>query len=276
MAYALTQDKRAQRRGLIPKAAYLLGFFLSLLLTFRSADAAAGADDTTQSGPRFVELYQQARTAYLEARYIEAVEALTAAYALQAEPRILFNIAQAYRKAGEAVRARQYFAQYLEADKNISAEKKAEVDGYLSELSATSSGPAEVASNSAALPRVLLSAPPIRLESGTGKTESVVRSRWSQILGALLITGGAGLLGSGAAFFALDGRCTQEPVFPSVECGRVYEMTTPGATQVGVAGALLVSGVLSLVVPYVHAKQAAHRSPARQHPLKLALHLATK
>ncbi|MFO0578060.1 MAG: hypothetical protein U1A78_28970 [Polyangia bacterium] len=49
-------------------------------------------------------------------------------------------------------------------------------------------------------------------------------------------SGGVGLLASGITFLALEGRCTEPPVPPAVQCGRLYQLLTPGAVQTALGG----------------------------------------
>lgn len=244
---------------------------LSLLLAVRAAHADPEAAGAPPSDSAFTAHYQQAHAAYEDGRYHDAVDALLAAYALRAEPRILFNIAQAYRKVGDAALARRYFESYLDADKGISSEKKIEVESYLRELAA----PAERL-RTAPSAAVAVLAQPMRADipvavavADAGRTAGL--PRWSKGLGALFIAGGAGLIASGATFLALDGQCTHDPVPPMVQCRHIYQTTAAGAAQVGAAGALWVSGVLTLVVPLARSRSAA--SSAGSNRTRVALRM---
>jgi hypothetical protein len=169
----------------------------------------------------------------LDGRYAAAIEDLLVAYKIQPAPRLLFNVAQSYRKLGDAPRAKQYFEQYLATETEISAEKKAQVERYIAELTAQ---PALLASRQL-LPKAATPVPYRVL-------------RWQKVLGGLLIVSGVGLLAPGISFLAIDGRCTAEPVFPAVECDRIYSLLLPGAALTAVGGSLTIAGTLTLVIPY--------------------------
>lgn len=76
-----------------------------------------------------------------------------------------------------------------------------------------------------------------------------------------MLVAGGGLVASGAAFVALDGNCTDEPMAPALVCGRVYRLLTPGAAQLGIGGGLLLGGALSIMIPHLRAART-HRGSA--------------
>src|SRR5438105_3902618 len=105
------------------RLAQLLCLLLSIFLLSRHAAAEEpGAEASPESA--FTHLYERAVASYQAERYAAAVEDLLAAYQLQPEPRLLFNIAQSHRKMGDIRKAGQYFEQYLEVDKDISVGMK--------------------------------------------------------------------------------------------------------------------------------------------------------
>lgn len=221
-----------------------LSICLSLCLSVHSqrAVAAEATEGAAPADSTFAVLYERASAAYKERRYAAAVTDLLTAYKLQPEPRLLFNIAQSYRKMGELQKARQFFEQYLEADKDASAETRSEVRDYLVELA--------VQKQAAALPARISPTPtpdgppPYRM------------ARWQKVLGALLVIGGGVGLASGSTFLALDGQCTAAPIPPAAECGRIYQLLAPGAAQIAVGGGLFTAGVLTLVLPAVKERRA--------------------
>jgi hypothetical protein len=170
------------------------------------------------------------------------IEDLLVAYKMQPEPRLLFNIAQSHRKLGESAKAKEYFTQYLKADKDISAEKRGEIERYLAEL------------------RVL----PPRSNPALVEVGPIVPKvpLWPKVLGPLLIVGGAGVAISGITFLALDGKCSVPPEPLALECGRVYQLFNAGVAQTALGGGLLLAGTLTLVIPYAvtaRARRAASR-----------------
>ena len=59
------------------------------------------------------QLYKEAREAYSDKRYLEAITLLKRAYELDPDPTILFNIARAYQNAGLYDDAKEYYDQVL-------------------------------------------------------------------------------------------------------------------------------------------------------------------
>jgi tetratricopeptide (TPR) repeat protein len=98
---------------------------LALLLTALPVRAGGPGDFKTR--------YTLALALYEAQRYEESIPEFQAAYKIDARPALLFNIAQAYRKAGRPKEAIEYYDRYLEADPKIDAETRRKVDGYLAE-----------------------------------------------------------------------------------------------------------------------------------------------
>ncbi len=77
--------------------------------------------------------YDLALALYQAQRFEEAIPEFQAAYEVEARPGLLFNIAQAYRKAGHPREALQYYERYLTSDPQIDSETRHKVDGYVTE-----------------------------------------------------------------------------------------------------------------------------------------------
>lgn len=245
---------------------HILSLLLGLLAIGERAFADGAVSAAASAEASFAELYERALAAYQAGRYTAAIEDLIAAYKLQPEPSLLFNIAQSYRKLGDFRKAKQFFERHQEQDKGISAELKAEVQGYLAEFAAQelrSSGGTTTAAPP--IPIAPQASSQLMVRSGP---ESYRVTRWHKLLGSLLILGGTGLTASGVTFLAIDGQCTEDPVLPAVECGRVYQLLAPGAAQAAVGSSLLVAGVLTLVIPYVKFARSQHTLLDRESRLR--------
>lgn len=253
-----------------------MGLLSSPLGLGRRAEAVEAVAAPPESAFNF--FYERAIASYRAGRYAAAIEDLLIAYKLQPEPRLLFNIAQSQRKLGDAAKARQFFSQYLAEDKEISAEKRAEIERALGELDAelatSRARAAHVAPPQASptppAPSALPTSPSPTTQPAASAPEQRAYPvpRWQKALGSLLIIGGAGVLIPGVTFLALDGRCTQPPVAPAVECGRVYDLLLPGAAQTAVGSSLLVAGVLTLVIPYARAARLQSSSLKKDPPAR--------
>lgn len=95
--------------------------------------------------------------------------------------------------------------------------------------------------------------PPFKLQEGKDQVVIVVneakrgpRPKWRVAIGGAFLVGGLAMLGFGGRMLYLDGRCTETPVSPSVQCKNVFDTTTIGAVLT-VGGGLLALGGLTLV-----------------------------
>ena len=217
---------------------------------------AAGADESASSPPgaSFDTLYTRAAAAYQAGRYAAAIDDLLAAYKLAPEPRLLYNLAQAYRKLGDLNKAEQFFRQYLETDPAIPAERQQEVVRRLEELKGQV--PAAIAPALVA-PAVSFLRAPETVRGDRARAPSFLK-----VAGSLMFVAGGGLVAAGAAFVALDGNCTAEPMAPALVCGRVYRLLAPGAAQLGIGGGLLLGGALSIMIPHLRAARVHKYSVA--------------
>ena len=215
---------------------------------------AASAGESASSPPSalFDTLYTRAAAAYQDGRYAAAIDDLLAAYKLAPEPRLLYNLAQAYRKLGERQKAEQFFRQYLETDPAIPAARRQEVARRLDELKEQAAvTPALIA------PAVSPLSSPEKAKSDSARAPSFLK-----VAGSLMFVAGGGLVAAGAAFVALDGTCTAEPMAPALVCGRVYRLLAPGAAQLGIGGGLLLGGTLSVMIPHLRTARVRHDSVA--------------
>jgi hypothetical protein len=76
----------------------------------------------------------QAREAYAAGSYKDALDIYTKLYAEKLHPTFLRNIGRCYQNLGEPERAISSFREYLRKAKDMSAEERQEVDGYIEEM----------------------------------------------------------------------------------------------------------------------------------------------
>ena len=119
----------------------------------------ARADDRTEARAH----YDKATTAYALGRYADAAGEFEQAFALKADPALLYNAAQAYRLAGRRDRALELYRNYLRVF-GRRAEHAADVEWHIGELeklakgNATTTTPVEHASLTVAPPPPSMSA----------------------------------------------------------------------------------------------------------------------
>jgi len=75
-----------------------------------------------------------ARENFAAGRYREALELFAKLYAEKLHPNYLRNIGRCYQNLGEPDKAITSFRDYLRKAKNVSADERAEVEGYIAEM----------------------------------------------------------------------------------------------------------------------------------------------
>lgn len=110
----LRQKTRRQVRGLAV-----------VLVLFFGSGAAHAADWKTH--------YDLALALYQAQKFEDSIPEFQAAYKLMQNPGLLFNLAQAYRKAGHPREAIEYYDLYLSATPQLNEEIRHKVDSYLAE-----------------------------------------------------------------------------------------------------------------------------------------------
>jgi hypothetical protein len=76
----------------------------------------------------------QAREDFAAGRYQDALDIFVKLYAEKLHPVYLRNIGRCYQNLGDADKAISAFREYLRKGKGISADERAEVDGYIKEM----------------------------------------------------------------------------------------------------------------------------------------------
>jgi len=108
-----------------------MAFLVSMLLVALSlaGSAAAADDDARAHHRRGVELYGRGR-------FVEALAEFEGAYALHANPGLLFNLGQTHYQLGHYALALQALHQYLATATNLTEERSADVREQLEDLKA--------------------------------------------------------------------------------------------------------------------------------------------
>lgn len=176
----------------------------------------------------FSETYGRGVEQYKLGAYASAIEAFQAAHAIRPQPRLLFNIAQCYRKLDALDDSIGYFEKYLQADPDTSPEVRAEVQAYLSELRAKQHARA-VAQQTSRVIVIAKEKPAPRAYLPLGVVSGVL---------------GLGGLAVGGAFIGINGTCADVPTPPALECARLYNSLTPGIVLTAVGGSLAVIGTV--------------------------------
>lgn len=121
---------------------------LSFLVLAAAVAVAPAA--RAQPSPEAERAFQEGEMSYRLGRYAEAIAAFENAYRLSSAPKLLFNIAQAYRKRFEVVgdptdlrRSRELYQSYLRSDPTTT--QRSEVRAILVEIEARLADPAVAA-----------------------------------------------------------------------------------------------------------------------------------
>lgn len=84
-----------------------------LLLCIACTLFASSAQAQESSSEEAMALYERGSEAFNRGEFIESAELLEQAYALEADPTLLYNIARAYESAGDLAQAREAYERYL-------------------------------------------------------------------------------------------------------------------------------------------------------------------
>ena len=107
---------------------------VALLALFLFAGAFAGTARADKAAEHVMEL--KARENFAAGRYGEALDLFAKLYAETLHPVYLRNIGRCQQKLREPTKAIDAFQDYLAKEKKISAEERAEIEGYMKEVAA--------------------------------------------------------------------------------------------------------------------------------------------
>lgn len=117
---------------MVSAARFTVGAVLVLLAGAQARGDELGELTPKQKLARALAHFEAGRAHYKLARYEEAIHDFVESYHFQPEPLLLFNLAQAARKAGHRDLALAKYREFVRAQPH--AEQRGEADGYIAEL----------------------------------------------------------------------------------------------------------------------------------------------
>jgi hypothetical protein len=161
--------RRAFAFGPLPLPLLLLLLFEAPAVAADVAQAARGQAPASGDSTSAASHFERGARAYESGRFDEAIASFEHAYALDPEPILLFNIAQAYRRLGNTEQALHHYRRYHDSAPP-NAPDQADAERRIVELEAarTSAGPGVTSPNQ----RVVLGAPP----AAADRASTIVRS----------------------------------------------------------------------------------------------------
>ncbi|MEA2700461.1 MAG: Tetratricopeptide repeat [Myxococcales bacterium] len=169
----------------------------------------------------------QAREDFAAGRYQEAVDIFAKLYAEKLHPNYLRNIGRCYQNLGQPEKAISAFREYLRKAKTVSADERAEVEGYIKEMedlearkqAPPATPPPSASSPASPLPPAALMPVAAPADSATLATtpapaaaaneSSPIYTRWWfwGIVGGVVLAGVAGLGAAGVFTSHKDAAC---------------------------------------------------------------------
>jgi tetratricopeptide (TPR) repeat protein len=210
----------------------------------------------------FKERYDKAVATFKMGQYGKAIEEFQALYEIKPVPIILFNLAQAHRKAGHLAQALDLYERYLREDPKT--ELRPEAEGYIKEVEAgllaervaRKQAEREAARRAleAAITKGLAEEPPPVGYDRSGRRLSGA-ARPLRILKWAAGAAGLAALGVGAGLLAIHGRPLQSDECGDKLCPQQYDTLIGGATAVAVGGALLVGSAVMFGLDYKRSRE---------------------
>jgi tetratricopeptide (TPR) repeat protein len=174
----------------------LAAFTLLLGLAAPQVCQAQPATDKATS-QQLMQRYQRAVTMYNTGQYDKAIEEFQGLYELKPQPILLFNLAQAHRKAGHKAQALDLYERYLREAPN--SELSAETTGYVSELKKQieeDKQAEKAAAEKAAAEKAASEKAAAEWKKKYGPTRPLNLAKWGAVgLGVALVVTGAVLIG---------------------------------------------------------------------------------
>lgn len=107
---------------------------LLLLVGLMAPRPCLAEDKPAASGGDLKTRYGRAVTLYNSGQYDKAIEEFQAVYEMRAEPILLFNLAQAHRKAGHKAQALDLYERFQRENQDPEPKLKSETELYINEL----------------------------------------------------------------------------------------------------------------------------------------------
>ena len=250
----------------------LAAFTLLLGLSAPQICHAQSGDKPTSQ--QLMQRYQRAVTLYNTGQYDKAIEEFQGLYELKPQPILLFNLAQAHRKAGHKATALDLYERYLREapDSELSGETKGYVtdlkkqieDDKLAEKEAADKAAAEkaaaekAAADKAAADKAAADKAAAEYRKKYGPMRPLNLAKWS-VAGA-----GVALIVTGAVLLALDGKPVYPSDMPQVDGQKLcpQELDTKGAGIGILIGGLATLGGSSalFVLDHKNMKSAPEKS----------------
>jgi tetratricopeptide (TPR) repeat protein len=234
-----------------------------LVLLLGLVPTTARADD----GESFKTRYDRAVTLYTSGQYDRAIEEFRAVYEIKQAPILLFNIAQAQRKAKQYKNAIDMYQRFI--DSNPKEELKTEAAKFLEEAKA---GAAEeekaakeaadkaaadkAAADKAAADKAAADKATADYKRRFGPTRPLNIAKW--------VAGGAGIVLTivGAALVAVDGSPACDLAPGQVLCQYQLDTVAAGGTLLGVGLAAIAGSAVMFGIDYKQTHDAAPRATA--------------
>ena len=244
----------------------LAGFFFLLLLSLLPTAVRA------QEGESFKARYERAVTLYTSGQYERAIAEFQAVYELKQAPIILFNIAQAQRKAKQYKNAVDSYTRFLatkpkdelkaEAEKNlaeceIGAEIEAKEAAEAAEKAAADKAAAEkAAADKAAADKLAAEQAAVEHKRRTGATRPLNIAKWA--------VGGAGVVLTivGAVLVGIDGRPACDRAEGQVLCPMQLDTIAAGGALLGVGLAAVGTSAVLFGLDYKQTHDGGRRAMA--------------
>jgi tetratricopeptide (TPR) repeat protein len=222
---------------------------IRILVALVAVSAVAYADPNAQAKAHF----KQGRDYQEQGYYAKAAEEYKAAYELDRRPEMLFNIAQAYRLAGDCDESAWMYRRFL--DTNPVGDHRTLAESHLASVEKCGSGGLRV---TAPTPKQDALAVPEPATSVVTYSDPDRRSRTYKRVGLGTAIGGGALL-AGAAIFAFDSYDASKTVAETYQHGGKWDdikdvdargkRSATIATVMGVGGGLaVVSGAVLFAV----------------------------
>lgn len=269
----------SSRQSADRRAAGVLGalLFAGLFLTW--AAGAARADEPLS----FKEKYERAVTTFKSGQYDKAIEQFQELYQEKPVPILLFNLAQAHRKATHYKEALDLYERFMREDPKNQLQLSSETDGYINDMKAALAAQEEAKDKAAkvkadherdlALAKALAEEPAPAGYQRTGERIRPPAIRPLRIVKWTAAAAGVLAVAAGASLLAINGRPTC-PLAPGQElCPQQLDTFAGGIAGVAAGGALLAGAVAAFVLDYKKSQELT-LGPTRLPLLAVDYHLS--
>ncbi len=230
----------------------LAAFILLLGLSVPALSRAETAGEKPSS-QQLMQRYQRAVSLYNSGQYDKAIEEFQGLYEQKPQPILLFNLAQAHRKAGHKAQALDLYERYLR--EAPSSELSAETSGYITELKKQIEDEKQAekaAADKAAAEKAAAEKAAVEKQQADKAAAEQAAQQWKKKYGPArplnlakwgAVGVGVALVVAGAVLIAVDG----QPVCPADMPQMTGQKLCPNELDTKVAGiGVLVGGVAAL------------------------------